>query len=122
MGRLPTLTRKSGSTRSTARQGSKPWAKAQLAKGDLEHGRRQLYEMLMDRPPMAGYGQAAGTLYQWAGRKFAGEDLRENIYWEDIEPTPAFSAETHWATPAEPARIRSLEIWRRGEQRQAAVF
>ena len=83
-----------------------PWAKAQLAKGDLEHGRRQLYEMLMDRPPMAGYGQAAGTLYQWAGRKFAGEDLRENIYWEDIEPTPAFSAETHWATPAEPARIR----------------
>ncbi len=31
--------------------------------------------MLQDRPAMAQFGERAGVLYQWAGRKFAGEDL-----------------------------------------------
>ena len=82
------------------------WPKARLTEADLEHGRRQVREMLRDRPPMAEFGGRADALCRWAERKFAGEDLAGRIYWEDVPPQPGFDGQCCLPSPGAPARIR----------------
>jgi hypothetical protein len=67
----------------------------------LEHGRRQVEQMLRDRPEMTRYPSASGFLQlsasdpqvQWAIRKFAGEDTGFLIYWESKPPMDVNAAE-----------------------------
>ncbi len=63
-----------------------PWRKNGLSADSLRHGERQLRQMLKDRPAMAQHEKAAAPLRQWAIRKFAGEDLGEEIFWEPTDP------------------------------------
>jgi pentatricopeptide repeat protein len=58
-----------------------PWSKAPVETA-LKHGEQQVDRMLHDRPNMGQYGKNADALYQWAARKFAGEDLRRKIFWD----------------------------------------
>ena len=90
-----------------------PWPKKHLGEADLAHGRRQLQEMLTDCPAMARYAEGADALYQWADRKFAGENLGERVYWDDVPPSPFTTAESY-CPPTEPARIRVRDVPRRG--------
>ena len=55
-------------------------------------GERQVRRMLHDRPMMAEHGDKAKVLYEWAARKFAGEDLRAQIVWD--ASTPSTDAES----------------------------
>ena len=61
--------------------------------------------MLRDRPAMAQFGEKAAVLYHWAARKFAGEDLHEQLFWDATEPR-SFEAD-NWSPTADAAgRIR----------------
>jgi tetratricopeptide (TPR) repeat protein len=55
----------------------------------LEHGKRQIAQMLRDRPAMAEFGEKTAGLREWAARKFAGEDMRQLIFWDATEPLGA---------------------------------
>ena len=91
------------------------WPKAPLSAEALEHGRRQVAQMLKDRPAMGQYGKRAEWLYQWAARKFAGEDLHDEIFWNDTEPL--FDADNHSPTPQETGYIRVRPTYREGPDR-----
>lgn len=58
-----------------------------LSAEDLDHGRKQMEQLLKDRPEMAVGLAPEDPLYQWAMRKFAGEDLPERINWNSTFPT-----------------------------------
>ena len=47
----------------------------ELSPESLKHGEEQLRNMLRDRPAMAQFVSPQDKLWQWAVRKFAGEDL-----------------------------------------------
>jgi hypothetical protein len=62
------------------------WPKARLIAGCLRHGEQQIRSMLRDRPVMAKFGDDAKPLYDWAARKFAGEDLGEKVLLSRTSP------------------------------------
>ncbi len=68
------------------------WPKAPLSADALRHGQRQVAQMLRDRKEMGRYGKLAEPFCQWAVRKFAGEDLGEEVFWDDAEPVGQFDA------------------------------
>jgi len=53
---------------------------------------------------MAHFGDKARVLYQWAARKFAGEDLGREILWDASDPS--LDAENLPPTAKSPGRIR----------------
>jgi tetratricopeptide (TPR) repeat protein len=67
------------------------WPKTPLSAESLRHGERQVRQMLKDRKVMEDHGKLAEPLYQWAIRKFAGEDLGEEIFWNAADPIPRFN-------------------------------
>ena len=54
----------------------------------LAHGEVQVRKMLADRPRMAEHVQKNDPLWNWAVRKFAGEDLGSPIDWDPMSPDP----------------------------------
>lgn len=87
------------------------WSKTTLTEADLEHGRKQVAQMLADRPAMRPADGDASPLCQWAVRKFAGEDLGHRIVWDAKAPGHHTTAENH---PREPYAIRLLGRYRDG--------
>jgi tetratricopeptide (TPR) repeat protein len=85
------------------------WPKVSLSADALRHGERQLAQMLKDRKAMRQYGRLAEPLYEWAARKFAGEDLGEEIFWDAANPAPHVDGCNHSPTDEEPGRIRVRE-------------
>jgi tetratricopeptide (TPR) repeat protein/protein involved in polysaccharide export with SLBB domain len=83
-----------------------PWRKAQVAADALQHGERQIRQMLKDRPNMGRFGEKANVLLRWAARKFAGEDLHEMIFWNPSDPSPDITACSRPPTADEPGVIR----------------
>ena len=67
----------------------------QLATDALNHGQEQLQRMLNDRPVMKQYNERSKFLYDWAIRKFAGEDLHRRIFWDSTDPPFNYSAANH---------------------------
>ncbi len=65
-----------------------PWRKFPLSEAALQHGKLQVRQMVQDRPAMGRSGEQAQWLYDWAARKFAGEDLGRKIFWNASEPPP----------------------------------
>ena len=76
----------------------KPSTDAKLPAGKLKHGRRQVDQMLRDRPAMAKYGKETDFLRRWAERKFAGEDFGSLIDWD---PTPPLYSDAEHLAPDE---------------------
>ena len=62
--------------------------------------------MLKDRPAMAQYGDKGDVLRQWAARKFAGEDLHQEIFWDASDPPPHATSACPLPTEHYPGRIR----------------
>ena len=83
-----------------------PWVKHVPNPAAREHGERQLRQMLHDRPAMAQYGEKAAVLYQWAARKFAGEDLGRKIFWNAPDPMLPSDACNHSGSAEDPAYIQ----------------
>ena len=77
----------------------------ELSAEDLEHGNRQVERLLKDRPEMAAGLTPEDTLYKWAVRKFAGEDIPERIVWNPSVPD---GAEADHGAPSggEPGMVR----------------
>ena len=68
------------------------WAKSPVSEEAIQHGDRQVRRMLHDRPEMGRYAEEAKVLYDWAARKYAGEDLNRRVLWETREPVDAAAA------------------------------
>ena len=66
---------------------------------------------------MAQYGQKAERLYQWAARKFAGEDLRQEIFWNATDPPEPFEANHHPPAEGSPGLIRLRLKYSQGPDR-----
>ena len=63
---------------------------------------------------MAQFGERAGVLYQWAGRKFAGEDLYIPIvHWNASEPDAVDADSLHPSTER-PGLIRIRKTYSDG--------
>ena len=90
-----------------------PVSKEPLTAAALNHGERQVHQMLKDRPAMAQFGENAGALYQWAVRKFSGDDLQQTVFWDAAEPF-FFDGENHPPTAAGPGYIRVSRTYRDG--------
>jgi tetratricopeptide (TPR) repeat protein/protein involved in polysaccharide export with SLBB domain len=102
-----------------------PWPKTPITARALRHGQRQLAAMLKDRPTLAEHGKSAEPLYQWAIRKFAGEDLGEEIFWasahldwegvnyppSDEIPGCIMVAERHGSGKTTDERVSFDEMW-----------
>ena len=67
-------------------------SRAALARASADHGRQQVQAMLRDRPAMREHGKDAEPLYQWAARKFAGEDTGRTFEWDRADAAPITSA------------------------------
>jgi Flp pilus assembly protein TadD len=74
----------------------RPSSDKQLSPEALAHGRKQVEQMLKDRPAMAQYGEEIEFLRTWAARKFAGEDLGSLIDWD---PTPPLHSDAEHIAP-----------------------
>src|SRR5688572_28332947 len=57
-----------------------------LNASELERGKSHLRRMLKDRPMMAEGLTEEDELFQWAARKFAGEDVPTWIEWQNTSP------------------------------------
>jgi tetratricopeptide (TPR) repeat protein len=84
------------------------WPKEKLSANALQFGERQVRQMLADRPVMAQYGDKAAALYQWAARKFAGEDLGNKIFWKGSDPVRVWNAES--GPTAQPTDVARLSV------------
>ena len=61
--------------------------------------------MLKDRKAMEKHGKLAEPLYQWAIRKFAGEDLGEAVFWDAANSVPHLDACNQAPTDEQPGSI-----------------
>jgi tetratricopeptide (TPR) repeat protein/protein involved in polysaccharide export with SLBB domain len=86
------------------------WPKTPLSAEALRHGERQVRQMLKDREAMGEHGELADPLYEWAIRKFAGEDLGEEVFWNAADQAPRFNGCNHPPTDNEPGWINVREI------------
>ena len=84
------------------------WPKEKLSANALQFGERQVRQMLADRPVMVQYGDKAAALYQWAARKFAGEDLGNKIFWKGSDPVRVWNAES--GPTAQPTDVARLSV------------
>jgi tetratricopeptide (TPR) repeat protein len=87
-----------------------------ISAASLQHGQRQVRQMLHDRPVMASLGDKAAPLTRWAARKFAGEDLHQEILWDPSAPPPGASAQHELPMPGQPGRILIAQRYREGSQ------
>jgi tetratricopeptide (TPR) repeat protein len=72
---------------------------------DLAHGRRQVEQLFKDRPAMASDVTPDDEVFQWAARKFAGEDLPGRMLWDRQPPDRAWA--DHFSPQSgRPARVR----------------
>jgi tetratricopeptide (TPR) repeat protein len=62
------------------------WPNVLVSAADFRHGQQQVRQMLQDRPAMGRYGENARVLYEWAARKFSGEDAGQEIVWDSSDP------------------------------------
>ena len=76
--------------------GYQPSKGKKLSQQDLQHGRRQVAQMLLDRPAMAQFSSETEFLRHWAERKFAGEDLGTPIDWD---PSPPLHSDAEHLAP-----------------------
>ena len=81
------------------------WPKTALSAHALYHGERQLRQMLEDRKAMGEHDKIAEPLYRWAIRKFAGEDLGEEVFWNADDSSPHFDGCNQTPTDERPAYI-----------------
>ena len=89
------------------------WQKQPLTAAAIQHGEEQVRQMLRDRPAMAQFGEKAKVLCQWAARKFAGEDLQKEIFWDATEPDGS-DAVSYPPTANKPGRIRLRKTYSDG--------
>lgn len=88
------------------------WQKKPVNSAAIARGEQQVRRMLRDRPAMAAFGEKARVLHEWAARKFAGEDLRQEMLWDASEPV--FDAENLVPSGDRPGRIRIRGEYRDG--------
>ncbi len=74
--------------------------KKELSPALLKHGEEQLRNMLRDRPTMAQFVSPQDKVWQWAVRKFAGEDLGAPFHWDPTPPDHALGLSAPGNKPA----------------------
>jgi tetratricopeptide (TPR) repeat protein len=92
------------------------YPKNKLSGEEIEHGKRQVRQMLHDRPAMDEHGEKAAALIDWAARKFAGEDLRREIAWDATEPL-GFNSDNNASSNSPRIKIRIRKSYLDGTNR-----
>jgi tetratricopeptide (TPR) repeat protein len=87
--------------------------KEPLTAAAIQHGEEQVQRMLADRPTMARFGEKARVLYEWAARKFAGENLGQRVFWDGSEPV-RFDSDNTPPSAERPGRIRVRRTYTEG--------
>lgn len=89
-----------------------------LTEDDLEHGTRELEQMLKSRPAMRKHLQPGDAMWEWARRQFAGEYLPTRIVWLSDDPSKNQDAECRYDPAADPpAFIRVRPVWATGAEK-----
>lgn len=76
-----------------------------LTEKDLERGKNELRRMLRDRPEMARGLNEDDELFQWAARKFAGEDVLTWIEWSPRDHSDLADGWSRGGTLGRPAQV-----------------
>ncbi len=85
------------------------WPKKTITEVSHQHGERQLRQLLHDRPAMTKYGEEARVLYEWAARKFAGEDFGRRILWDASAPPPFTTCANYQSSAEGPGFVQVAE-------------
>ncbi|MGH7774831.1 MAG: hypothetical protein ACREQA_21615 [Candidatus Binatia bacterium] len=93
-------------------------ANNELSAEALEHGKDQVQRMLRDRPAMKRYVTEGDAIWQWAVRKYAGEDLATTIDWSPDPPDKPDAYNSDHSIPTHKARgfIRVRETYSSGSR------
>jgi hypothetical protein len=78
----------------------------QLQKLDLDFGKRQVEQVISDRPEMGDFFTKVPELRKIAELKFAGEGNASRVYWDNREPVGECPAEYMVSTPDYPSVVR----------------
>jgi hypothetical protein len=89
-----------------AGQDYRPHSGRALPADALAHGERRVRAMLADRPAMAQHVSPGSPVWQWAARKFAGEDLAGPVDWD---PSPPRDSGADHTSPT-PERCGSIRV------------
>ncbi len=81
----------------------------ELPAASLAHGEQQVRNMLRDRPAMAEHVMPGDQIWNWAVRKFAGEDLGALVDWNPTEPAP-FQGASGRPAPDQHAQIMVSKV------------
>lgn len=73
---------------------------------DFSFGRRQVNQMVDDRPEMGGIFDEDAEIVEWLVKRFEGDSVESRIYWNAEEPLSGFSAEHSRRYHIYPAQIR----------------
>ncbi|MBN1342919.1 MAG: hypothetical protein JXQ73_09585 [Phycisphaerae bacterium] len=76
----------------------------------LEHGRSQVRAMLQGRPAMREHVEEGDAIWEWAARRFAGEELGQEVYWDPNSPRRGFLGEHRIPRPGVTGCIRLREV------------
>jgi hypothetical protein len=79
--------------------------RAPLQKSDLEFGRRQVEQVISDRPEIGEIFKKVPEIRKIAELKFAGEGNGSRVYWDNREPVGESAAHTT-STPDHPSVVR----------------
>lgn len=62
-----------------------PLEMTSLLQENLDHGTKQIREMIKDRPEMGLFVKEGDTIWNWTVRQFAGESTKCKIFWSPDE-------------------------------------
>jgi hypothetical protein len=77
-----------------------------LQKSDLDFGKRQVEQVISDRPEMGEIFKKVPEIRKIAELRFAGEGNGSRVYWDNREPVGECSAEHTTSTPSYPSVVR----------------
>lgn len=88
-----------------------------LSEEHLAFGCDQVRKMLADRPNMAKGMDEDNVVFQWAARRFAGENLPNKMFWSSLQPV-GWGALHFPPTPNVPGEVQiALEVRNYGDVR-----
>lgn len=82
-----------------------------LSEEHLKHGKKQLQQLLWDRPQMSTLVEAEDLVWYWVVHKFAGEDVKSPIYWQEHSTKDFFIPNDVTAAHSYPTQRQNGKVW-----------
>ncbi|MCP4439736.1 MAG: hypothetical protein GY810_12400 [Aureispira sp.] len=82
-----------------------------LSSENLKHGEAQLQQLLLDRPGMKKLVEKEDIVWYWVVHKFAGEDVKSPIFWQEHSTKDFFIPNDVTAAHSYPTKKQNGKVW-----------